>query len=270
MRLSDVLSKGTSHKDFQVEGFLGAARIRPGRHKLVRAGKVASNYYCVTCEDIRTFMSSDELSCLVTGEREASLDIVLTCPACESSFEAWFLISSREALCSQAPHVRVERRVENRRGRVKRFGDAEGNFSDLLDKAETAHSLGLGSGSIIYLRQILESVTKEVASVAGVPITSDNGKRKPFRRLLQEVDSCQPLIPARFATNGYRLFGELSEVSHGGSTEEQALANYSPWRELVLGVVRNVLLDRDIASAMNALGWDATIISEVLTGEGLS
>ena len=71
MRLSDVLSKAPDTAEAQVEGFLGTRRIGWGQHKKIRVGKVVLNFFCRKCSDIRTFMSGDELSCLVAGERRS-------------------------------------------------------------------------------------------------------------------------------------------------------------------------------------------------------
>ena len=63
-----------------------------------------------------------------------------------------------------------------------------GQYADLLEKADRAHCLGLGAGAIVYLRTILEAVTKQTANAAGVPLRTSKNKRRPFKDLLTDVD----------------------------------------------------------------------------------
>ena len=128
MRLSDVLSKAPDTAEAQVEGFLGTRRIGWGQHKKIRVGKVALNFFCRKCSDIRTFMSGDELSCLVAGECTVSIDATLRCPMCESPVETWFLVACDGDFYAQAPVVHLERYTENRRDSANRVGTGSGQF----------------------------------------------------------------------------------------------------------------------------------------------
>jgi hypothetical protein len=256
VRLSDVLSKAPDATEAQVEGFLGTRRIGWGQHKKLRVGKVGLNFFCRKCSDIRTFMSGDELSCLVAGECTVSIDVTLRCPICESRVETWFLVACDGDFYAQAPVVHLERYTENLRDSASRVGAGAGQFEDLLERAQIAYEDHLGVGAMIYLRKIYEAITAEVATVAGISTTRLNGARKPFRELLEEVDGQHHIIPARFSNNGYRLFSELSEVIHGGSSEEVALLKYLPCRQLVLSVINNVQGDQAMARAIDALGWN--------------
>jgi len=228
MRLSDLLSKAPANDEAQVEGFLGGRKIGWGQHRTIEVGKVALNFKCKPCADVRTFMSGEKLSCLVVGERVVSIDACFKCPACGAAVEAWFLVVSRDSLHEQAPVVRLERYVENRRGVASRLGLGAGGFDDLLERAQLAYEAQLGAGAMIYLRKIFESLTLDVAQVTGIPTSRPNGKRKPFRELLEAVDEAHRIIPPAFATDGYKLFSELSEVIHGESTEEVAWRSTDP------------------------------------------
>jgi hypothetical protein len=246
-----------------VEGFLGTRRIGWGQHKKIRIGKVALNFFCRKCNDNRTFMSGDELSCLVAGECTVSIDVTLRCPICESPVETWFLVACNGDFYAQAPMVHLERYTENLRDSASRVGAGSGQFEDLLERAQIAYEDHLGAGSMIYLRKIFEAITTQVANIANIPVTT-NGRRKPFRGLLEEVDRQHHIIPLRFASNGYRLFSELSEVIHGSSSEEEALHKYRPCRQLIMGIVDNVRNDQEMAFAIDALGWD---VDAVIAGE---
>jgi hypothetical protein len=268
--LSDVLSKAPDTAEAQVEGFLGTRRMGWGQHKKIRVGKVALNFFCRKCTDIRTFMSGNELSCLVAGECTISIDVTLRCPLCESPVEAWFLVACNGDFYTQAPVVHLERYTENRRDSASRVGIDSGHFEDLLERAQIAYEDHLGAGSMIYLRKIFEAITTQVANIANIPVTTPKDKRKPFRDLLEEVDKQHHIIPARFASNGYRLFSELSEVIHGASSEEEALRKYLPCRQLTIGVVVNVRNDQNMASAIGALGWDVDDLAAIVGKEDAS
>lgn len=266
MRLSDVLNRAPDTAKTQVENFLGARKVAWGQHKKIDVGKVVHNFYCRICSDFRTFLSSEVLMCLVTGDRQVSIDAALRCPVCSSSVEAWYLVASEGDLYAHTPTVFLERYTENRRDSATSAGADPGQFEDLLERAEIAYEGQLGAGSMIYLRKIFEAVTTEVATVAGIATTGRNGSRKPFRTLLEEVDRTHHIIPRRFSNNGYLLFAELSEVIHGNSSEEMALLKYLPCRQLVLSVVNNVKGDQAMASAIDALGWDVENL-DALAGE---
>jgi hypothetical protein len=59
----------------------------------------------------------------------------------------------------------------------------------------------------------------------------------------------------------------LSEVIHGDASEDVALRKFAPCRQLVLSVLRNVIADREIARAIDALGWDVGSLAAIAGGE---
>ena len=256
MRLSELLNKAPDTAALQVEGFLGSKKIPWGQSKKVEIGKVIRNYYCRKCTDMRTFMSGETLYCLVTGPSSVSLDVTLRCTACESPMEAWFLVGCIDDLYSYTPTVQLERFTENRRDVAGGAGAASSQIDDFLERAQIAYDDHLGAGSIIYLRKVFELITSQVADVAGISKTTANNRRKSFKDLLKEVDESKRIVPAEFSSNGYKLFGELSEIIHGDADEDEALKKFVPCRQLVLGVVLNVRNNEGIAAAIAALGWE--------------
>ena len=64
MRLSDVLSKPLQKEFLQVDGFLINKKGNIGQQIKLNIGQVALNYFCVSCDDLRTFNSKGELSCV--------------------------------------------------------------------------------------------------------------------------------------------------------------------------------------------------------------
>lgn len=270
MLLSDLLSKAPERIGLRVDRFLfGSRPLGWGKTTTLRVGQVALNFQCRKCNGTRTFLSGATLSCLVVGEGLLSIDVTLKCSTCASTVEAWFLIAAEDDFHSSAPLVRIERYTENLRDRADRVESSSGPFSDLLSRAQLAYELGLGAGSMIYLRKIFELVTHEVADIAEVPILTDKGKRRPFKDVLQDVNEKRNIIPLRYSSNGYTLFGELSDVIHGHADEEVALAKFSPCRQLVVGVVDQVNKDNEYAQAIEELGWAVDDIGQ-MAAEGTS
>jgi hypothetical protein len=270
MRLGDLLSKAPAKEEAQVEGFLNGRGLNWGQHKTIDAGQIFLNFLCKTCGVVRTFMSGKKLSCLGVGDRVVSIDACLKCPACGAIVEAWFLVVSRNELHEQAPMVRLERYVDNRRGKASRIGIGAGGFDDLLERAQLAYEEQLGAGAMVYLRKIFEALTKQVATVAAISTIENNGHRKSFRKLLKEVDEKHHIIPAAFSSDGYKLFSELSEIVHGDSNEEVALQKYRPCRSLVIGVIQNVASDQEMKRAIEDLGWNVTGLAMPMSGETAS
>ena len=259
MRLSEVLSKAPSSAAAQVENFLGSRRILWGKLKTLQVGKVIRNCYCYQCQEVRTFLSGDSLSCLVTGDDSVSIDVALRCSACGQPIEAWFLVKGDDDLFGQAPWVHLERYTENRRpGPVAGTDASPGpeRLDELLERARIAFEAHLGAGAMIYLRKIYEIITSEAATAVGIPTRRADNRRKSFGSLLREVDEATHIIPAEFSANRYKLFSELSELIHGDASESEALARFEPCRQLVVGIISNIQNSRQMASAVAALGWD--------------
>jgi hypothetical protein len=256
VRLSEVLNRAPDTSRAEVENFLGLRRLSWGSHKTIRVGKVIRNYFCRGCGATRTFISGDSLSCLITGERSVSIDVTVRCSVCKSPMEAWFLVGCADDLFSQSPLVHLERFTENRRDTAGRAGVQNGQIDDLFERAQIAFEDHLGAGALIYLRQIFEMTTAQVAVTVGIATQKPNGWRKSFKELLEEVDQTSHIIPAEFSANGYKLFGELSEVIHGASNETDALAKFEPCRELVFGIVANVRNNQSMARAAASL-WNS-------------
>lgn len=95
MRLTDILSKPLTSKFEQVEGFLNNTKLKCGRQKKIKAGKIALNYFCRNCDIDITFVSDEELFCIGINERLVSIDCVLTCPRCGEVIPVWFLVESK-------------------------------------------------------------------------------------------------------------------------------------------------------------------------------
>ena len=255
MRLSDVLNRAPDASLTEVENFLGPRRVGWGQHKLIDVGKVLQNSHCHVCGDLRTFVSSDKLSCLVAGDQLVSIDATLRCPGCDSTSESWFLVACDGDLFSAAPKVCLKRYTRNHQSGTAVPSSGAEQFEDLIQRAQLAFECGLGAGSMVYLRKILETITIEVASIAGISTSTPRGGRKPFRVLLEEVDRQHHVIPVQFAQDGYRLFSELSEAIHDAADEDMALIKYPPCKQLVSSVVINVKNNRDVAQAIEVLGW---------------
>lgn len=256
MRLSEVLSKAPTRKFSQVEGFL-QSRLKSGRQRKISVGAVWLVYYCSNCNSDMSFISSEELYCIGVNNHLVSVDCALTCPRCGQSIPVWFLVESKQDINGIAPEVRVLKRTEKFSDKVSLSHGPYGDFSELLDKADRAYYDELGSGAVIYLRKIFESVTVKMADTVGIDYQKHpTGNPKNFSALLQDVDSECHIIPPEFSYDGYKLFRELSGVIHGNSDEQMCLTKYEPLRRLVIGILENITRQKELHQAMQALGWE--------------
>ncbi len=254
MRLADVLSKSPTQDFDQVEGFIGLKNLTTGNQRKITAGKVALNYFCENCKEIRTFLSREELYCIGVNKSKISIDCVLNCPCCDSSVQIWFLVGCDSDIAGQAPNIRIIKRNEKLSDKVRRSEGRYGLFSEFLEKAQRAHHEGLGAGAMVYLRKIFEQITTQTAIAEKIDHLKSNGKPRPFGQLLQDVDAKRSIIPREFSANGYKLFGELSDVVHGEYDEELALGKYESLHRLIVGILDNVKNNRELLEAVNALG----------------
>ena len=179
MRLSDVLSKPPSKQFLQVDGFLQDKKGFTGQKVDISVGKVALNFFCKNCDDLRTFYSTEKLTCIFVNQTMISVDCVLIC-GCNNMIPIWFLIESQNKINELNPKVRILKRNEKFSDSVQVNNSRYGNFSTLLDKAERAYNEGLGAGSIVYLRKILELIFFKIAAEYNIEIYKKNGKTKQF------------------------------------------------------------------------------------------
>lgn len=255
MRLSELLNKAPDKNIYQVENFLGFKRYAWGRTRNIKVGIVFRNYYCEACRDYRSFQSKGSLSCLIVNESTVSIDIALRCPGCDAGREAWFLLRTTDSLYAPSPHMRLKRYAEMK---VHSIGDTpmvRDEVQFLLAQAQVAYNAGLGAGAMVYLRKAYEIITTNAAQAIDVSTTTVKGRRKPFKKLLQEVDDHSEILPREYSENRYTLFSELSDVLHGSSNESDALDKYDPCRKLILGIVKNIRSREEFNTAKHELGW---------------
>lgn len=256
MRLSDVLSKPPKEQYVQVDGFLQNKKGYTGQKVNLDVGKVALNYFCGYCDDLRTFYSQNNLSCVFVNKNIISIDCVVTC-GCGNTVPVWFLIESKDSITGQAPEVRILKRNFKLSEKVKVNTARYGEFALLLDKAEQAYNDGLGAGSIVYLRKVFEKITIQTANDMEIKYSQyKSGNPKNFSNLLKEVDEKCSIIPKEFSANGYQLFQELSTVIHGEYDEELGLRKFESLYRLVIGILENVKNHSELINATIALGWD--------------
>ena len=256
MRLSDVLSKSPREEFVQVEGFLQNKKGFTGQKVNLDIGKIALNYFCSHCDDLRTFYSQNNLSCVFVNQNIISIDCVVTC-GCGNTIPVWFLIESKEAITGPAPEVRILKKNVKLSENVKVNTAQYGEFTSLLDKAEQAYNEGLGAGSIVYLRKVFEKITIQTANAMNIEYKQhEGGNPKNFSALLTKVDEKCSIIPKEFSANGYQLFRELSTVVHGEYDEELGLRKFEPLYRLVVGILENVKNHKELIDATVALGWD--------------
>lgn len=232
--------------------------LQNGDFVKIDAGRIALNFYCKKCEDLRTFMSPDRLHALIINENLISIDTFLQCPVCKTEIQMWFLLEVKD-MFTEEPKVKILKRTEKLSKNVSELRENTfGIYTDLLEKAMRASREGFGAGAIIYLRKVYEQVTSEVAKAYNISTTYINSnnkeKRKTFKDLLTEVNEKCAIVPTEFSNNRYKLFGKLSDVLHGEYDEEIALEKFSAFYRLVTGIIENIKSKEEFRSAQQALG----------------
>lgn len=256
MRLCDILSKPITSEFMQIEGCLVNKSGRIGQKVDLNVGTVGLNYFCQNCDDMRTFYSKGNLSCIFVNKSLISIDCVLSC-ICGATVQVWFLVECDGDITSTAPKIRIVKKSEKLSDSVKIKSDGRhGEFETLIHKADQAYQEQLGAGAIIYLRKAYELIAVKAADSAGIPKIDSSGNRKKFKTLLKEVDNKWSIIPKQFSENRYTLFEELSNVVHGEYDEEIALQKYTSLRRLITGVVDNVISNQEFAIEIGNLGWN--------------
>jgi hypothetical protein len=259
MRLGNMLSKPPKREFTEIEGFLVNKQGNVGQQVKLDVGQVALNYYCSRCEDNRTFISKGWLTGIFVSANIISMDCVLACGGgCDSMTQAWFLIESENDIRSLAPKVRILKRSEKLSDIVKINSERYGEFASLLELAERAYREDLGAGAIVYLRKILEQITVQTANVYNIPVprSKSHGGIANFKKLLEDVDGQCAIIPKEFSKDGYRLFGELSDVVHGEYDEQLGLAKFEALHRLVIGILENIRNKEELQNAKISLGWE--------------
>lgn len=124
-----------------------------------------------------TFSTGDKakIACVGVTNRLISIDCVLKCPRCTGTVPVWYLVESRNEIADSAVWVRVLKRTEKLPNDVLISYGKYGKYTEFLDKADRAFRDGLGAGAIVYLREIMEGVTYQVAQNEGIKLTGKNG-----------------------------------------------------------------------------------------------
>lgn len=259
MRITDLLSRPISEIFVQCEPFLGAKNLSIGGQRKVDAGQILLTYHCNHCDNNFTFQSVGDLFTIRVGERLLSIDSVLECPSCKAKLPIWFLVESENNLSNTTyGKYRILKITEKFGSRISLANTDYGDFTNLLNQAEIAYRNQLGAAAIIYLRKVFEGVTHQIGNAAGILLNKPNGKLRPFKDILQEVDATEKIIPAEFSQNGYTLFEELSNIIHGNSDndEELGLKKYKPLKRLITGILDNIKNKNEMTTAIETLGWN--------------
>lgn len=258
MRLSDVLSKYPSKSYVQVEGFLQNKKGNVGQCVNISAGKIALNYFCTDCDDLRTFYSRNNFSITFISKRLISLDTVLIY-GCGNTVPVWFLVESDGDITSLLPKIRIIKKSEKLINSNKIENLRYSEFKYLLDKAEQAYNEELGAGAIVYLRKVFEKITIQSANAMSIEYNKyDNGNPKNFQQLLEKVDEKCSIIPREFSKDGYKLFRELSGVVHGEYDENLGLEKFEALNRLIIGILENIKNHKEIMDAIEKLQWNTS------------
>ena len=278
MKLSNILSKAPSADFLEISGFINK-KLPVGKQQKISVGKVALNYYCdaENCKDTRTFFSSDDLYCIGVNQRQVSIDCVLKCSNtnCSESVVIWFLVECEDSedidkrlgeplknfnnyIYGVAPRVRILKKREKLSDKAKVVSNLQNDYVEMLDKSERAYRDGLGAGSVVYLRLILEKEVKQTAKNENVDdyFKDGNGenKNKSFTQLLKDVDEKCNIVPKEFSKTFPKLYGIMSGAAHGNISEKTVLEKYEPIKKLVTGILENIQYRKNYEEASTILG----------------
>lgn len=267
MRLSDILSKEPTSEFASVDNFVPKNTVKIGSSCKIDVGKIFLNLKCNNCEQVHQFYSDELLYFIPINDEMISIDCRLTCQYCgKVSIPVWFLVQV-EGMSFTRNHNSVgfmpNAKVRLLHKHFKYSSDAEPEplkyekeYSDLLIKADQAYSDGLGAGALVYLRKLYEKITIDVAINNGVNYLGKNGKKLNFKEILERVDKQCSIIPAEFAADGYKLFGELSNIVHDSLiSEETGIKKYTSLRRLIVGILDNIRNKNEINAAVNDLSF---------------
>lgn len=223
----------------------------------ITVGKVALNYFCKNCEDLRTFSSKNKIDVLFVDKKVISIDCILTCTVCGNSIPIWFLIECKDDITGQAPKVRILKKSEENIQIEETNNEYYNKYIELLNKAELAFNENLGAGAIVYLRKAFEKVTMDSAEAVKIEYDKyKNGNPKNFQQLLEKVDKKCSIIPREFMANGYKLFRELSDIVHGDNNEEDGIDKFEQLYRLVVGIIENIKNHKEIMESIKKLNWE--------------
>jgi hypothetical protein len=171
----------------------------------------------------------------------------LRCPTCGSSVYICYYIEYNNKFEQDSDMYRVHKIGEYPNQDINRFNPIQKYSTDfpneykLMISAEKAFSIGLGSGSIIYLRKAYESL------LYGILDENNISRPTQFRQALEKADEVAHIVPLELKDRAYGLFGEMSDLIHGEAEDEQCLEKY----ELLRDVFR-LLLDEIVEKKRKA------------------
>ncbi len=258
MRINEILSKPISDNFELIEEFINSP-LKIGKIRKINAGSVNRIYFCKKCNLPSSFVSMDDIHCILVNNRMLSISTTLKCTGCDETIPMWFLVESQKPFNETTYHnVRLLLAIEKLSENVSLNTGNYGKFTDLLEKADISFRNQLGSAAMIYLRKIFEGITHQIANAEGIETHKDNGDLKPFREILEKVDEKHRIIPNEFRQNRYLLFRELSNIVHNGNIENEdvALNKYPALKRLIIGILDKVKNDEEIMEAIGTLGWD--------------
>ena len=259
MRLSTVLSEYENNAYRQVESIIDKDKyydpdediadenrepVENGSIIELDIGTLVLHFFCVNRNDNVTYRSSIQ-HCLVVNKNILSIDCILECIDCDScrdckrTIQAWFLVEA-DNVFSDKPNVKILKYNFKVPEDIKFFYETSDIYAEWFAKADYAYREKLGAGSVIYLRTIFESITKELGNLEGLQIYKANGNLKPFIEVLSTVDEKCAIIPDLYKQDGYNLFKKLSNIAHGNASEQEALEYYPELRRLVKGILDNI------------------------------
>ena len=239
--------------DLEIDEDADEIRLPIGKPVILSISKIVRNYFCKECGDIRSFSSQDTIYGTALNKFEMSVHFSCYCIECNKSVHIYTLVVGSDEIYHQSPTVEIRKYIETFPSKVSKY--SYGEFSRLVEMADLAYSAGFTLGAIAYLRQVYEKVTRKAAENLNIDVCREDGKRRKFAKLLEEVDKEIGIVPTEFSAHGYKLFSELSELLHNECGKEITSLKFHALFRLTVGVVENWQCRIQNLEATESLGW---------------
>jgi hypothetical protein len=211
-------------------------------------------------EDLKEFIKN------LFNEMRFSYDNIaitkLTCPVCGHKIYQTFAIEPQPQSIEKATQpggeslyrvVKIGEYPNQEQSRLILLNKYFVRFSAehaLLVKAHKACQIGLGAGAMVYLRRAYESLLFAILDANGVE------HPRTFKDTLKTADEIAQIVPEVLKDKAYGLFGEISDVVHGGTDDNVGLEKYEDLRDVFLLILDHILEKERVTAIANKIRLD--------------
>jgi hypothetical protein len=194
----------------------------------------------------------------------------LICPVCKSTIITCFSVLEKgdrqEAKLLEQPNnqglrpqnaqvniIKIGEYPDQTTSRLLQFTKYQEDFPEeyeFLIKAEKAHNVGLGAGSVIYIREAYEHLVHQALAANNQTPTGI------FKNDIEAANKCAHIIPEELEQRAYGLFGQLSDIAHGSAEEAFGIKQYETLRDIFKIILDGQLEKKRIERCIQSLPTD--------------